>query len=280
MPGERRLIVESPQMHHSERMQSYILQEVVRPCKQWIHEVLGATREVERVKLRTNDFVLLPDVDTLNKRVCSRLLIDRPDDCFERNTKHDYYFNTNYNAIIEYRQTNYTKSRKNITLSDPINPSSHMYSEKTHMYSEKRWRTKRIPSLLHWLAVVNDTELRTIRDLRGKHIPLLETLNILSCKKIHEETGIEPDQIMSYVHYPPSVYQLHIHFKHPIGPHVSHDTFRIHSLSSIINNLKIDSEYYAKSLLQVPVYQNTELYNALCIDDTHEMSHFNRFEEI
>jgi hypothetical protein len=128
---------------------------------------------------------------------------------------------------------------------------------------ERRWRSRKPPNSLHWLAVATDTSLRTLRDLRGKHIPMLISLYTQTCQKIHDEMGIPLDQIMAYVHYPPSVYQLHIHFKHPIGPHVSHDSFRIHPLITVINNLKIDSDYYAKSILQLPVYSHTELYTAL-----------------
>jgi hypothetical protein len=95
---------------------------------------------------------------------------------------------------------------------------------------------------------------------------MLRELYNQACKKIQDETGIEQSQIMAYIHYPPSVYQLHVHFKHPVSQHVLHDTFRIHSVTSIINNLEIDSEYYSKSLLQVPVYPNTELYTALGLE--------------
>ncbi len=77
MPSERHLILESPEMHFSPNMQTYIAQEIARPCKQWIHEVLVSQREAERVKLRTKHFVLLPGVDTIPNQVFSRLLIDR-----------------------------------------------------------------------------------------------------------------------------------------------------------------------------------------------------------
>ena len=66
------------------------------------------------------------------------------------------------------------------------------------------------------------------------------------------------------------MYQLHIHFKHPVCQHISHDTFRIHSLPSVINNLQIDPEYYAKSVLQLPVYPCTDLYSALGLGDSEE----------
>lgn len=228
-PGDRRLIVESPEIYESSKMQSYIAQEIARPCKQWIHDVLSSKREVERVKLRTDHFVLLPDVDSINKRVCSRLTIERPAQC---------------DRILMPSNTS------------PYPPWP----------TPSRWKMRRSPSAFHWLAVASDVKLRTLRDLRGSHVPMLRELYNQACKKIQDETGIEQSQIMAYIHYPPSVYQLHVHFKHPVSQHVLHDTFRIHSVTSIINNLEIDSEYYSKSLLQVPVYPNTELYTALGLE--------------
>jgi len=201
--SERRLILETPSMHGSGPMQAYISREVAKPCKQWVHEVLGSKRETDRIKLRTPDFVLLPDVDAFYKRP---------------------------------------------------KPSPFLWQEVT------RWRARR--PAFHWLAVVNDTSLRTIRDLRGEHIPMLVRLYHTCCQKIREETGVSSDQVMAYIHYPPSVYQLHIHFKYPLGP-PSHDAFRVHLLSTVINNLAIDGDYYKKSLLQLPVYLNTDLHSAL-----------------
>jgi hypothetical protein len=226
-PGERRLVIESPETYSSTKMQAYISQEATRPCKQWIHEVLSAKREADRVKLRTDAFVLLPDVDAIQKRACARLVP-------------------------------YLTDKPATPQPDPAQLFPHCL--------ERRWRPKRAHCPFHWLALLTDTELKTVRDLRGRHVPMLRELNALCCQKIQEEMGIPPDQVMAYVHYPPSVYQLHIHFKHPVGPHVSHDTFRIHSLASIINNLSIDSDYYAKSLLQLPVYPCTELYSALGLE--------------
>lgn len=254
MPSERHLIIESPAMHFSQGMQTYIAQEVARPCKQWIHEVLGAQRETERVKLRTEQFVLLPDVDTIPHQVFSRLLLDKPPtDKWGQSTTSDSQHRGIGPPKKTYRDTASTipKTNPSPTCNDWLQPI------------ERRWRSRKSPNSLHWLAVVTDTTLRTLRDLRGKHIPMLISLYTQTCQKIHDDMGIPLDQIMAYVHYPPSVYQLHIHFKHPISPHISHDSIRIHPLITVINNLKIDSDYYAKSILQLPVYSHTELYTAL-----------------
>lgn len=235
-PHDRRLVIESPEMHNSSSMQAFIKQEVVRPSKQWIHEVLGSKREVERVKMRTAHFVLLPDVDSISRRVVMR--------------KTDQVLPSGHESC---------KEELNPT---PLRPSLTLGSERIC----RRWHFRYAHAQLHWLAVVTDTNLRTLRDLRGHHVQMLQNLYNQCCQKIQEETGIAPENIMAYVHYPPSVYQLHIHFKHPINVHTSLDTFRVHSLVNIINNLQIDPEYYAKSLLQLPVSPNTELFAALGFD--------------
>lgn len=41
----------------------------------------------------------------------------------------------------------------------------------------------------------------------------------------------------------------------------------MHSLPSIINNLRINPDYYAMSHILLPVYQHTELFTALGLKD-------------
>jgi hypothetical protein len=68
---------------------------------------------------------------------------------------------------------------------------------------------------------------------------------------------------MAYVHYPPSVYQLHVHFSFPYGQYCHRDTYRVHSLSSVINNLEMDPDYYAKATLHLALYKQSLHYAAL-----------------
>ena len=236
--NERRLITETGHTHFGTHIQAYVAKEAARPCKQWIHEVLSSKREADRVKLRTSTFVLLPDVDCMSKRAKKQ-----PDK--EPN-------NSNNNPYSSY---------SNHYLLPPIPINNPLFFWQGGERAARRL-THPTPSF-HWLAVVADTSLRTLRDLRGVHVQMLQSLHSQACQKIFEESGTEPGQVLAYVHYPPSVYQLHIHFKHLAGPNVFHDTFRVHPLLSIINNLQIDSDFYKKSNLQLPVYVHTELYNAL-----------------
>jgi hypothetical protein len=82
-------------------------------------------------------------------------------------------------------------------------------------------------------------------------------------ESIEAHTGIKQEQIMAYVHYPPSVYQLHVHFSYPYGQYCHRDTYRVHSVQSIINNLLIDGDYYAKCTLQLAMFRHSPHFAAV-----------------
>lgn len=135
--------------------------------------------------------------------------------------------------------------------------------------------TKRQPAppprrMLNWLSIMHDRSLRTMRDLRGIHVPMLQVMLQSCMQTIESTTGIPPDQVMAYVHYPPSVYQLHVHFTFPYGQHCHRDAYRVHNLHTIINNLQIDPEYYAKATLHLALYRQSLHYAALTSPNSDE----------
>ena len=117
--------------------------------------------------------------------------------------------------------------------------------------------------VLNWLAIAKDKQLRTMRDLRGHHVPMLKTLLSTSRQAIEHQTGIRQDQVMAYVHYPPSVYQLHVHFSYPYGQYCHRDAYRVHNLATIINNLELDPDYYKRATLHMAVYRQSLHFTAL-----------------
>jgi m7GpppX diphosphatase len=123
---------------------------------------------------------------------------------------------------------------------------------------------QRIPKrVLNWLAIAQDRQIRTLRDLRGHHVPILQTLLKKSLQAIEDHTGIPQDQVMAYVHYPPSVYQLHVHFSYPYGQYCHRDAYRVHNLATVINNLEIDPDYYKRATLHMALYKQSLHFAAL-----------------
>ena len=120
-----------------------------------------------------------------------------------------------------------------------------------------------VKTTLNWLCIPRDCSLRSLRDLRGEHVGLLEKMLRESLECIEAETGIPADEVMAYVHYPPSVYHLHVHFAYPYGQQTHRDPFRMHSLASVIENLRLDGGYYERISLHVPVHADTCLSSIL-----------------
>lgn len=109
---------------------------------------------------------------------------------------------------------------------------------------------------IHWLALFSDTNLKSIRSLRGHHIPLLQRA-VQSVERLQTERPV-----MMYFHYPPSVWQLHMHVVSPCeGLRTTNDMQRVHFVTDVIRNLEIDPEYYTKATLTfvLPVFHDLVL---------------------
>ena len=216
------LLAETPAIHDSPSVARFIEQEVARPTKQWINHILDGTQEKDDVVCRTDDFVLLPDTERLNR----------------------------YWRCPPLHLQQQTSSAQNHSLVSYARTASHYH--------------QRVPRrVLNWLAILQDRRIRTLRDLRGHHVPMLKALLHLSLQSIESLTGIRQDQVMAYVHYPPSVYQLHVHFSYPYGQYCHRDAYRVHNLATIINNLEIEPEYYKRATLHMAVYKQSLHYTAI-----------------
>ena len=94
------------------------------------------------------------------------------------------------------------------------------------------------------LLIVRDKSLRTIRDLRAKHIPLLQKLLDTIYQKTSEVYGHDDSDLRVFFHYYPTFFQLHIH-----AMAITRAEFiaaKCLSVKDVISNLEIDGDYYSK----------------------------------
>lgn len=231
------LVAETPSLYSQKTVEEFIEQEVRRPSKQWINNIISGDQESDQVILRTEDYVLLPDTERVNR-----------------------YWRIQDNA-----------SAAHIKIQDPHTLNHHRSNGK-HVYAvggqaqtaqKSVHRNHSHKMTLNWLSILHDMRIRTLRDLRGTHVPMLKQMLSDCMAAIDTHTGIPQDQVMAYVHYPPSVYQLHVHFSYPYGQYCHRDAYRVHPLPTIINNLEIDSDYYAKATLHLAMYKQSPHYLAL-----------------
>ena len=105
-------------------------------------------------------------------------------------------------------------------------------------------------SKFHLLAFPKDKTIKSIRDLNADHIPLLKNMVKKSKEYIKKNYSFEEDEIEAHFHYLPTVLLLHIHFVL-----VNNKKFRKpiieHTVNSVIENLRIDPNYYKKIKIEV-----------------------------
>lgn len=129
------------------------------------------------------------------------------------------------------------------------------------MVPDMKWDGQKVEAL-YLVAIVNDRTLKSLRELRGKHLPLLNNILNKGRSSIKEKYGVNSDKLRVYFHYQPSYYLLHIHFTHIRFDAPGTDVMRAHLLSDTIDNLSIDPEFYAKKSLSYVVKDGDQLYNA------------------
>ena len=117
--------------------------------------------------------------------------------------------------------------------------------------------------VVHLLCIATDPSLRCLRDLRSEHIALLEGLQASCLEMMRTTWGMRDEDVLIYVNYPPSVYQLHFHVCAPFQSAVAYDAFRVHPLATILGNLRLGVDYYERIPLRVPVLVGSDLHAIL-----------------
>ncbi|KAH7929273.1 scavenger mRNA decapping enzyme [Leucogyrophana mollusca] len=78
---------------------------------------------------------------------------------------------------------------------------------------DMKWDLTTVPAL-YLVALARDPALRSLRDLRAPHVPLLEAIRAEAHRVVWERWGLERGGVRLYVHYQPSYYRFHVHVVH------------------------------------------------------------------
>ncbi|CAH8581726.1 unnamed protein product [Schistosoma turkestanicum] len=150
-----------------------------------------------------------------------------------------------------------------------------------------RWDGLRIQEL-HCLGIAHDQKLTCLRDLRSCHVPMLKKIlqvgrDTLFSKYSTSETSdnqmssdnskilLSKDQILAYIHYPPTFYRFHIHFVHmDSGDNYSTNACRAHILEEVIRNLEQDDLYYANRTITMFLHANSPMFTAICENNSQK----------
>ncbi|KLT42672.1 scavenger mRNA decapping enzyme [Cutaneotrichosporon oleaginosum] len=99
------------------------------------------------------------------------------------------------------------------------------------------------PSALYLTAIARDARIRSLRDLRRAHVPLLRAIRGAAYAVCAERWGVAQGELRLFVHYQPSYYHFHVHVVH-----VAHEIMagmavgQAHMLEDIIGWLELSPE--------------------------------------
>ena len=120
-------------------------------------------------------------------------------------------------------------------------------------------------SALYTLAILKDPALKSVRDLRGAHVPMLKQLRAGVLAELGRRYGARADQVRAYMHYLPSFWMAHIHFSVLTCPALGASTSvgKAILLDDIIDWLERDPEHFATANLTFAVGERDPLFAKL-----------------
>ena len=110
-------------------------------------------------------------------------------------------------------------------------------------------------SKMHCLALVKDSALLSVRDLRGEHLPMLRALQKMIASTVERVFALRPTQYRVYFHYWPNFWWLHVHVVALTAPSFTGGGVL---LEDVVQWLEMDAEYFAKAALTVRVSEASE----------------------
>ncbi|KAJ7760496.1 scavenger mRNA decapping enzyme [Mycena metata] len=105
---------------------------------------------------------------------------------------------------------------------------------------DMKWDLHTVGSL-YLIAIVRDNSIRSIRDLRVRHIALLKSIQREAIAVASEKWGVLQGGLRMYMHYQPSYYHFHVHivnanYEAGLGSRVG----QAHLLDDVIALLELD----------------------------------------
>mmetsp|Transcript_60912 Transcript_60912/g.113922 ORF Transcript_60912/g.113922 Transcript_60912/m.113922 type:complete len:304 (-) Transcript_60912:64-975(-) len=124
-----------------------------------------------------------------------------------------------------------------------------------------KWQKVEVVDDLYYLCLFTDMSVRSLRDLREQHVPLLERVETNVVPGLAKKHGVDPSSLLAYVHYQPTFWYFHVHIvncRHAMfsgekgGENLLLTALdRFHKVDAILALLKARGDYFANATLPV-----------------------------
>lgn len=164
------------------------------------------------------------------------------------------------------------KERENVVYRDD-DPASGFV-----LLPDLKWDRRTLPSL-YLIAIARDPKIRSLRDLRRRHVPLLRKIAAKAEQVAAEKYGLSDPQnqargdvaespraslggkLRCFIHYPPSYFHLHVHIlSADYTSHAGAIVGQAHLLNDIIDLLELGVDFTQRTLAY-HVGVRSDIYN-------------------
>ncbi|KAI8325596.1 scavenger mRNA decapping enzyme [Martensiomyces pterosporus] len=122
-----------------------------------------------------------------------------------------------------------------------------------------KWDGTTVDSM-YLVAIVNRHDIKSLRDLKYKHLPLLKNIRGKAEAAV-QRYGVAADQLRLYIHYQPSYYHFHVHITNVNFDGRGMLAGRAHLMDTVIDNIEnIAPDYYQKATLSYVLGSNDDLW--------------------
>lgn len=155
-----------------------------------------------------------------------------------------------------YNILDHKKESERIAYEDPCPENGFI------LLPDLKWDGK-TSETLYLLALIHKRDIKSLRDLTDKHLPLLKNIRDKSIDAIQQKYGVKRSQLRIYLHYQPSFYHLHIHFTYL--KHEAPGIFceKSHLLDQVISNIELMPDYYQRATLSFVLKEADALFELL-----------------
>ncbi|XP_032835474.2 m7GpppX diphosphatase [Petromyzon marinus] len=124
-----------------------------------------------------------------------------------------------------------------------------------------KWDQKQTNEL-YLIAICHKRGLKSLRDLTGEHLPLLQNILTKTQAAVLDRYGLAACRLRCYLHYQPSYYHLHVHVTHVGSEAPGGGVERAHLLGHVLRALAADPQHYALGTLTYALREGDGLLQA------------------
>ncbi|XP_060645291.1 m7GpppX diphosphatase [Drosophila nasuta] len=220
----------------------------------FINNIYGSFQCVPNQELcAVKSTVIYPATDKHVEKysICQKYLINETPDLYATITL-PYITSSQFSLDWVYNILEHKQEKERIVFEDNDPETGFI------LLPDLKWDGRNVENL-YLLGIVRNRGIKSLRDLNASHLPMLRHLREAAKQAILERYGLNPHQLRMYFHYQPSFYHLHVH----INP-IRNDAPGIwceksHMLDTVINNLELVSDYYARASLPFVLYEGNKL---------------------